>query len=300
MRMDVLKAFKSTKRRKYPIIRDETGKSARQRCFEMFEEQIPFKQIAAATGTKVDTVYRYHYQWSQNPKIETTIKYFKKQLHPLAPDRERQIELFAHVLGIPKEQFEIILHQPHGLRRLFSGKIYFPKQSEAAHKCYIALEIANLISDHLLNNSGKLEDVKYAFEHWMKENQMNREEEDEDIKEENKDIEFMRKLIEADMENEKQGRVSPDTISDEERNIILNWGLQSKRKNLERRYWFRIAELIAEGLTKDQAREKIYQDLLDKGDIEGAKMMREYQDRIHPLKNNNPPPTTTLTPLSTA
>ena len=110
----------------------------------------------------------------------------------------------------------------------------------------------------------------------------------------------MRKLIEADMENEKQGRVSPDTISDEERNIILNWGLQSKRKNLERRYWFRIAELIAEGLTKDQAREKIYQDLLDKGDIEGAKMMREYQDRIHPLKNNNPPPTTTLTPPSTA
>ena len=54
---------------------------------------------------------------------------------------------------------------------------------------------------------------------------------------------------------------------------------------------------MVEGKTMEQGREKIYQDLLDKGDIEGAKMMREYQDRIHPLKNNNQPPTTTLTPL---
>ena len=129
MRMDVLKVFKRTKRRKYPIIRDEKGKSARQRCFEMFEEQIPFKQIAAATGAKVDTVYRYHCQWSKNPEIETTIKYFKKQLNPLAPDRERQIELFAQVLGIPKEQFEIILHQPHGLRTVIQRKNLLPKTS---------------------------------------------------------------------------------------------------------------------------------------------------------------------------
>ena len=86
------------------------------------------------------------------------------------------------------------------------------------------MEIANLISDHLLKNGGKLEDVKYAFEHWMKENQINREEEDEDIKEENKDIEFMRKLIEADVENEKQGRVKPDRLSDEERNRYFKMG----------------------------------------------------------------------------
>ena len=298
--MTIFNVFRRTKRRKYPIMRDGTGKSARKRCFEMFEEHIPLGEIAAATGAKVDTVYRYHRQWSKNPEIETSIKYFKKQLHPLAPDREREIALYAHMLGIPKEQFEIILHQPHGLRRLFSGKIYFPKQAEDAHKCYLAMEIANLISDHLLNNSGKLEDVKYAFEHWMKENQINREEEDDDIKEENKNIEFMRKLIETDVENEKQGRVEPGRLSDEEIDVILKWGQQSKLKDLEMRYWLRIAELIAEGLTKEQGREKIYQDLLDKGDIEGAKSMRKYQNIIHPLKNNNPNPAPIPNPPATA
>ena len=84
--MTIFNIFRRTKRRKYPIIRDEIGKSARQRCFEMFEDQVSFKEIAAVTGAKLDTVYRYHRQWSKNPKIETTIKYFKKQLNPLAPD----------------------------------------------------------------------------------------------------------------------------------------------------------------------------------------------------------------------
>jgi len=297
--MTIFNIFRRTKRRKYPIIRDETGKSARQRCFEMFEDQVSFKEIAAATGAKLDTVYRYHLQWSKNPGIETRIKYFKKQLHPLAPDRERQIELFAQVLGIPKEQFEIILHQPHGLRRLFSGKIYFPKQAEADHKYYLAMELATLISDHLLKNGGKIEDVKYAFEHWLKENQINREEDDEDIKKENNNIAFTRKIIEADVENEKQGRVKTDRLSDEERNAILKWGQQSAAKKLERIYWSRIAELMVEGKTVEQGREKIYQDLLEKGDIEGAKSMRKYQDIIHPLKNNNPPPKTTMTSPST-
>jgi hypothetical protein len=300
MRMDVLKVFKRNKRRKYPIIRDEKGKSARQKCFEMFKEQVPFMEIAVATGAKLDTVYRYHRQWSKNPEIENYIKYFKKQLNPMAPDREREIEIFAQVLGISKEQVEITLHQPHGLRRLFSGKIYTPKHAEAAHKCYVAMEIANLISNHLLMNGGKLEDIKYAFEHWMKENQIDREEEDEDIKEENKNIEFIHRLIEAEVENEKQGRVSPDTLSDEERNVILKWGQQSALKKLERTYWLRIAELMVEGKTMEQGREKIYQDLLDKGDIEGAKSMRKYQDRIHPLKNNNPNPAPILKQPATA
>jgi hypothetical protein len=53
-----------------------------------------------------------------------------------------------------------------------------------------------------------------------------------------------------------------------------------------------MAELMTEGLTLDQAREKVYQDLLKKGDLEGAKMMREYQDVVHPLKPGDrlPPP----------
>ena len=64
-----------------------------------------------------------------------------------------------------------------------------------------------------------------------------------------------------------------------------------------------------EGLNREQAREKMYQELLEKGDLEGAKRMRRFQDKVHPLKKDDPemplsspqpPPTSqppTLNPL---
>jgi hypothetical protein len=56
---------------------------------------------------------------------------------------------------------------------------------------------------------------------------------------------------------------------------------------------------MAEGLTKDQAQEKIYQNVVDSGNLEGAKKVRAYQNLIHPLKTGDqqpsphtePPPT---------
>ena len=55
-------------------------------------------------------------------------------------------------------------------------------------------------------------------------------------------------------------------------------------KSVEATYCFRIGVLMGEGLTIEQAREKIYKDLLDKGDLRLAKMMREFQNRVHPLR----------------
>jgi hypothetical protein len=70
-------------------------------------------------------------------------------------------------------------------------------------------------------------------------------------------------------------------------------------KRTEIFYWFRIASLVAEGYTPEQARETIYQDLLEKGDTKGAKMIREFQDKVHPLgKNDQVPPLSSLQPPS--
>ena len=50
-----------------------------------------------------------------------------------------------------------------------------------------------------------------------------------------------------------------------------------------------------------QAREKLYQDLLDKGDLEGAKAMRAYQDIVHSLKDGDQdPPSSPSRPPSPA
>jgi hypothetical protein len=296
MEMAIFKVFGREKRRKYPIKRDENGKTARKRCFEMFQNKVPLPEIAKTVGVKIDTVYKYHQQWARNPKIEQHLAYYKWILDKSAPDRERSKETAANLFGISKEQLDTILQKSYGLRRLLSGKIYFPVQADAAHKRYIAMELAIIISDHLLKHGGKIEDVYFAFRRWMQQYQLRREEEDEYMKEENKDIMFMRRVIEADLEIERRGRVQPERLSAEERDTILKWGVQSVVKQMETMYWIRISLIIAEGNTIEQAREKIYQGLLNNGDIEGAKRMRQYQDVVHPLKTDNKQPPSTPEP----
>jgi hypothetical protein len=126
----------------------------------------------------------------------------------------------------------------------------------------------------------------------MQEHMKYREEEDAEIKEENKIMALFHQVLAVDMENERQGRVKPDTFSEEERKAIMRLGVQQEMKKLEMWYWFRIGALKAEGLTTEQAREKIYQDLLDKNDLKGAKILREFQDKVHPLVKNDQVPTT--------
>jgi hypothetical protein len=138
---------------------------------------------------KVPTACRYFRDWKQlGPNFEQQHAYFKELLKRTAPDRERTIELCARACGITKEQLETILSQPHGLRRLMTGKFYFPGHAHADHKRYVVLELVFLISDHLVKNGGKFEDVAFTFRRWLRESQESREEEDAEIKEENKDI----------------------------------------------------------------------------------------------------------------
>jgi len=297
--MATFKIFGRKKRRKYPVKVDEKGQSARTRCFEMFPEKVPLDKIAEEVDVKVDTVRRYHQQWKKDPGLERRYAYVKSLFKKKTPDREYNIELFAKAWTIPKEQLEAILSQPHGLRRLMTGKFYFPVHADADHKRHIALELALLISDHLTKHGGQFEDVYFALKRCMEENMRYREEEEATIKEENKLMKMTHAVLAADMENERQGRVKPDTFSEEERNTIMKWGVESERKKAEMWYWFRIGILKAEGLTPEQAREKIYQDLVNKGDFKGAKMIREFQDRVHPLKYGDQlPPSTPLQPPS--
>jgi site-specific recombinase XerD len=201
-----------------------------------------------------------------------------------APDRDRNIELFAEFCGISKEEFEAILPRPHGLTRFLTGKFYFPVQADVDHKRCITLELAILMSDFLVKEGGKFEDIYFALKHYMHEVKKYREEEDAAIEEGNTFLAFVRKIIAKDMENERRGRVKHDILSEEERNIVIKWALDVEKKKTEKFYWLRIVALMAEGLTMEQAREKMYQDLLKKGEIKSAKMLREFQDRVHSVK----------------
>jgi hypothetical protein len=298
--MAAFQIFGRKKRRKYPIKRDEKGRSARSRCFEMFADNIPFDEIARIVGVKVDTVRRYHQQWKNDPVFEKRYIFIQSLFKKTAPDRESNLELFARVCGITKEQFEAILYQPHGLRRLMTNKIYLPVQADADHRRHMALELALLITEHLIKNKGKFEDVYFALKRLMQENMKYREEDDAYIKAENEWITFVRAIIAADMKNEQQSRVKEERLTEEERAIAIKSGIEAKNKRYEKRYWMHIGELMSEGCTQEQAREKMYQYFIDNGDPEGAKKMRAYQDKFQPLKKSSDqtPPPSPLSPPS--
>jgi hypothetical protein len=56
--------------------------------------------------------------------------------------------------------------------------------------------------------------------------------------------------------------------------------------------------MINENLTPEEARGRMVQELVDKGDINGAMILRVFQDEVHPLNTDNqiPPPSPPPTP----
>ncbi len=163
------KLFGLRKYRKYPIKRDDRGQSLRAGCFQLFDEGKRPVEVARELAMKKSTVQSYFRQWKLiGPDFEKKYTYVRELLKKSAPNRDHNLELYAKACGISKEEFEAVLAKPHGLRRLMTGKLYFPGHASADHKREVALELALLISDHLVKNGGQFGDVLFAFESLMK------------------------------------------------------------------------------------------------------------------------------------
>lgn len=293
--------FRAKKPRKYPIERDSQGRSLRARCFQRFDEGMRPVEVAKEEKMKKATVDRYFQDWKQiGPDFERKLTYVRGLLKQSAPARDRNLELFARAGMISKEELEIILAKPNGLRRLMTGKLHLPGQARANRRLAAVLQVALAIDDYLIKHEKTFEDIRFAFEGLLSQNMESRKAEDAEIEEENLEIAFARKVLEVAAIEEQEGRPKRDRLTAEERDAVIKYGLEAKLeqklRGLETDYWLRVAVLMAEGLTQEQARGKIYQDLVDKGDLEGARIMRQYQDTVHPLKTDNqskpisPPP----------
>ena len=197
--MDGFKLFGRKKSRKYPVKVNEEGWSARSRCFEMFAEKVPLHEIAEKVGAKFDTVRRYHLQWKKDPDLERRYDYVKSLFNKTSPERDKNLEMFAHAWGFSKEQLELILSQPHGLRRLMTRKIQSPAHAEADRKRHLALALALLIPDFLIKEGGKYEDAYYVLQRYMHESIENRKSDDADIKEYNEKMKFVHNILAAAM-----------------------------------------------------------------------------------------------------
>jgi hypothetical protein len=78
------------------------------------------------------------------------------------------------------------LSTPHGLYRMTAGKYHFPAHVDVDHKLHITLELAILLSDFVVGKRGNFIDIYFALERYMQEAQTYREEEDAEIKKDNK------------------------------------------------------------------------------------------------------------------
>jgi len=257
----------------------------------MFEQGKRPVEVTEELKMGETTVFRYFRDWRRlGPNFERSFSYIKSLISKTAPERDKNIELFARVCRISKEQFEAILSQPHGLRRLMTGKYHFPAHVDIDHKRHKSLELAVLISDHLVDNRGNFEDVYFALKQYIQEARKYREEEDAQIIEDNKIMALFHKVLAKDMENERQKQLKPDEFSEEEQDVLIRYAIKSEFKKTQIVYWFSIGILMAKGLTKEEAREKLYQELIEKGDNKGAKTLREFQDRVHPVKSDSQVP----------
>jgi hypothetical protein len=198
----------------------------------------------------------------------------------------------ASACKVSKDEMENILARPHGLRRLMTGKTQLPGHADAYRRLKSVLDVAVFINDCLSEKGMTFEDVRFAFGTLMKENKEYRQEEDDEIKEGNLRIEVTRTVLDAAAEADREGRPRRDRLTNEERAAVIRIAMETKAKqqlkNLEIDYWIGIARIMDEGkLTMEQAEEKIVKDLIDKGDIMRADIMRRYQDFIHNGKSAN-------------
>ena len=281
--MNLRKLFGLKKGRRYPIQRDWSGKSLRERCFLEFDEGKRPVVVARELRAKESTVFTYFRQWKRfGPHIRKQIVFIKGLLAENSPDRIRWMTFFAETCGITVEEFQAILSIPHGLRRLLTRTLPLPIHEDIANKRVMALDIAIEIQEHLVKPQGKYEDVLNTVNYLMKQSQKRRQKVDSEIESLNRQMEVITKLEEAAAE-ERRRRPKPHPMAIRKVQAEINQIYAAKRTEAELSYWLRKTELIIGGLTPEEARERMTQLLTDGYDINRAKQMKAFQDRIDPV-----------------
>lgn len=121
LRLSVLKLFK--KSRKYPIHRDQFGRSGRRRAFDGFNKGLRPTQVAKEEQLKPRTVYRYFQDWKKQPEnLEMqyqALRTLKKQGIDIT---EETVALLSEGLGMSEAEVRMRFQKPWGLKTLLMGK----------------------------------------------------------------------------------------------------------------------------------------------------------------------------------
>jgi len=111
------------KSRKYPIQRDQFGRSGRRRAFVAFDKGKRPALVAREEDIKPRTAYRYFQDWKKLPKnYEMQYEAFKALKKRDIDFSQEIIKLLTEGLGMSEEEVIERLEKPWGLKQLIRGK----------------------------------------------------------------------------------------------------------------------------------------------------------------------------------
>jgi len=117
----LIKLFKKT--RKYPIQRDEYGRSLRQRAFEYFDKGKRPVEVSRMLNMKRETALRYFEDWKKQPKkLQARYDLLRSifRSHPkLANDI---VTVIAREFGMTRKAVIARIHKPWGFHQLLMDK----------------------------------------------------------------------------------------------------------------------------------------------------------------------------------
>jgi hypothetical protein len=281
--MRIPKLLNRKKSRRYPILLDEFGETLRKRCFELFEQGYRPSQVADVLDANLSTVQTYYRQWKkQGPGFEKFYNFVEPLFRKGSSERDNTLAAIARLLQVSREELERVLERPHGLRCFLSGKLRFPLNDEANRKTYMAIQLAMLLSEHLVERQGKFADFCRAMRRLLAEERATRGAKEQNIAEDNNLMHIIHRMLAADMKKESESSIKPGKFKTEEIEHLLNWKVGRHSAGLDAIYWKKIVEKMSGGLTRAQAREAMVQELIDKGNPDAAATLRRLQKRIDP------------------
>jgi len=109
--------------RKYPIKRDQFGRSGRRRAFDAFDKGLRPAKVAREKNIKPRTCFRYYQDWKKlPPNLERNYELAKAIRKSGGELHKDIINILADSLGISEEEVNSRLQKPWGLKRLLMGK----------------------------------------------------------------------------------------------------------------------------------------------------------------------------------
>jgi len=145
--LDKLHVRRLRRGRKYPIKRDDEGRSARHRAFDLFDKGLMPAQVAAQVGISARTARRYRADWRKRPTDYRFQYILMKQFLRHANVRHLFATEIAKRLHLPVRFVMRRLSQPWAAKQILTGEWVKWGGEEREKRRWARLQAADMILD---------------------------------------------------------------------------------------------------------------------------------------------------------